>query len=60
MGYGEGVSTHLSRREGIPEEGSLVGDQVITEAEEVRGGLGIIFTTISAVKLGYLDGGTPF
>jgi len=36
MGHGEGVSTHLSRREGVTEEGSIPGEQVITEAE-VRG-----------------------
>jgi len=49
----------LSRREGITEEGSLTAAEVsITEAE-VRGGLGNSFTTINAVRLGYLDGGTP-
>jgi len=59
MGHGEGMCTNLSHREAITEEGSITGEQVIITEAEVREGLGNRFMTISAVKHGYLDGGTP-
>jgi len=53
------VSTHLSRREGVTEEGSLPVEEVSIPEAEVRVGWVGMFTTISAVKLGYLVGGIP-